>query len=138
MNATLNQQDGEPVVFQKAAENGLKELIRVGGFEAAFLYSLDGLPLAQSQQAHPRLSELRIVEWVVLIAKAVRVMTKLGAVDGVHELLLESKRGTRVVFRFLTIYEQPAVLVLLVPAKKSYRGLTNRITKAVEKWATFA
>jgi len=79
-----------------------------------------------------------VVEWVVMIAKMVRVMTHLGAINSVHELYLEAKDGAKVVFRFVSLFEQPALLVLLVPVKKSYRGLTNRIAKAIEKWATFA
>ncbi|HPN35314.1 MAG TPA: hypothetical protein PK843_12425 [bacterium] len=124
--------------FQRQAEAGLHELIRVGGFDAAYLYSPEGLPLAHIASANPRVSELQVVQWVVMISKMARVMGRLGAVESVHELLLESRQGSKIVFRFLTLFEQPAVLVLLVPPQKAYRGLTNRMTKAMEKWATFA
>ncbi len=129
---------GAAASFQRQAEAGLHELIRVGGFDAAYLYSPEGLPLAHTASANPRVSELQVVQWVVMISKMARVMCKLGAAESVHELLLESRQSSKVVFRFLTLFEQPAVLVLLVPPQKTYRGLTNRMAKAMEKWATFA
>jgi hypothetical protein len=125
-------------VFQKEAEAGLNELIQVGGFEAAFLYSVEGLPLAHSYLPRTRLTELQVVELVIMIAKMARVMQKLGAIDTVHELFVENRQGAKVVFRLLNVFGQPAMLVLLVPAQKAYRGLTNRVAKVIEKWSAFA
>jgi hypothetical protein len=141
MNSEATQfaeSDGPAAHFQIEAEAGLNELIQVGGFDAAFLYSLEGLPLAKGGSSSTSLSELQIVELTVMIAKMGRVMLKLGVVDSVHELALESRQGYRVVFRFMTVFSQPALLILVVPPQKSYRGLTNRIARVIEKWATFA
>lgn len=129
--------DGSAANFQKEAKAGLDELIKVGGFEAAYLYSLEGLPLAQGGPAAATLSELQVVELTVMMAKMARVILKLGVIDSVHELALESRQGSRVVFRFITVFNQPALLILVVPPQKSYRGLTNRVTRVIEKWASF-
>jgi hypothetical protein len=127
-----------PSAWQRVIQANLDELVHVGGIDAACLFSMEGLTLAKAAKSGQALNEMQAVEWIVMMAKMHRVLPKLGVKHPALEVSIESTTGRRWIFRFLTIWGQTAILMLLVPERKTYRGLLSRITKSIEKWSSMS
>ena len=127
-----------PSAWQRVIQANLDELVHVGGIDAAWLFSLEGLAMAKSSRSGQVLNEVQAVEWIVMIAKMHRVLPKLGVTKPVLDLSIENTSGRRWIFRFLDVWGQTTVLMLLVPERKTYRGLLSRITKSIEKWSSMS
>jgi len=63
------------------------------------------------------------------------VIKKMSGLSPLKELVLEDDEGKRLVFRYLTLFGQTALLVMVVPAQRSYRALANRLCRLIEAQA---
>ncbi len=126
----------EPALpFHEAARREMQEMVRIGGFEAVYLFSREGLLLAEHVASSALLREDHAVEFAVMMARLKPVVKKMSGLGALKELVIEDDEGKRIVFRYLAVFGQTALLVLVVPAQRSYRGLANRLCRLIEAQA---
>jgi len=115
---------------QEMIENFMQEVIKLGNFETAFLFTEDGLPIAQ-QVKRKNAAKLRPVEISIMMNKVQKFMRNLGDLSQIKEIVIEDEEKKKIVFRFLDFYEQTAILILVIPPRKPYRGFTNRLSRLI-------
>jgi predicted regulator of Ras-like GTPase activity (Roadblock/LC7/MglB family) len=121
--------------FQEAARREMQGMVQIGGFAAIYLFSQEGLLLASQVASTGLLQEDHAVEFAVLMAKLKKVVKKMSGLGPLKELVIEDGENRRIVFRYLTLFGQTALLLLVVPSQRSYRGLANRLCRLIEAQA---
>ncbi|HNW59584.1 MAG TPA: hypothetical protein PKI62_07905 [bacterium] len=136
-HSALHRIGPEPALpFHEAARREMQESVQIGGFNAVYLFSREGLLLASHVASTGLLREDHAVEFAVMMAKLKQVVKKMSGLGALKELVIEDGEGRRIVFRYLAVFGQPALLVLVVPAQRSYRALANRLCRLIEAQAT--
>ncbi|HNS74234.1 MAG TPA: hypothetical protein PKI81_12560 [bacterium] len=132
----LNRAESESALpFQEAARREMQGMVQIGGFAAIYLFNHEGLLLASQVANTGLLREDHAVEFAVMMAKLKKVIKKMSGLSPLKELVLEDDEGKRLVFRYLTLFGQTALLVMVVPAQRSYRALANRLCRLIEAQA---
>ena len=135
-NFGLNRAESESALpFQEAARREMQGMVQIGGFAAIYLFNHEGLLLASQVANTGLLREDHAVEFAVMMAKLKKVIKKMSGLSPLKELVLEDDEGKRLVFRYLTLFGQTALLVMVVPAQRSYRALANRLCRLIEAQA---
>jgi hypothetical protein len=124
-------QSGE-LSFQVMIENLMKEIVGSGNYESACLFNEEGLPLSQyaGQQSW---SDLRTVRISLMMQEVQKTIKSIAGLQQIKEIMVEDADAKKIVFRFITFFGQTAILVVVVPSRKSYRGLTNRLATLIAK-----
>lgn len=100
----------------------LSEAVERGGLETAILTTLDGLPLARVEKG----SALDILAGLSsLFADIALRSERLLEWPDVEEVSLVSRNGIRLVTRKFVARGEGFILVVLVPANRTYRRVTN-------------
>ncbi|MBN2355444.1 roadblock/LC7 domain-containing protein [candidate division KSB1 bacterium] len=123
----------EAPAMQKVLERMMKDLVQVGSYDAIFLFDAEGLPIAKHVARTQLLHERHAVELSVLIGKMQKVIRRMSALGPLREVMIEDEGGRKLVFRYLYILSQTAILVMVVPPHRTYRGLINRLCRTVQK-----
>jgi hypothetical protein len=76
----------------------------------------------------------RLVELSLLFRELKKMADLMGQISNIKELIVEGNNRRKVVFRFFQAFNQEVVLAIVVPPKKSYRGLTNSLIKTIEQF----
>ena len=117
---------------QEIIENFMRKVVGEGNYETAYLFSDEGLPMAEVK-GDTVVSEDRLVE-ISLLFQEIRKMADVnGRISELKEVVLEGMNRKKIIFRFFTGFDQPLVLALIIPPKKTYRGLTNKLVRIVQK-----
>lgn len=122
----------ENIAPQERIESFMKEVIDLGNFEMAYLLSAEGLPLAQSKTAEI-IPEDRLVEMSILFQQIQQMADVMAGIAEIKELTLEGTNKTKIAFRFFDAFDQTVILALIIPANKSYRGVTNKLVRLIQK-----
>ncbi len=117
---------------QEQIENFMKEVVTEGNYEMAYLISQEGLLLAQSKAAEV-IPEDRLVEMAILFQEIQQMADVMAGIDEIKELSIEGSNKRKIIFRIFNAFGQTVTLVLIVSPGKSYRGLTNRLVRLVQK-----
>jgi hypothetical protein len=117
---------------QERIENFMKEVIELGNYEMAYLLSHEGLLLAQSK-AEEIIPEDRLVEMSVLFQEIQQMADVMAGISEIKELGIEGINKRRIIFRFFHAFDQLVTLALIIAPQKSYRGLTNRLVRIIQK-----
>lgn len=117
---------------QERIENFMKEVIELGNYEMAYLLSQEGLLLAQSK-ADEIIPEERLVEMSVLFQEIQQMADVMAGISEIKELAVEGSNKRKIIFRFFNAFDQSVSLALIIPPQKSYRGLTNRLVRLIQK-----
>ncbi len=125
----LKKTKNKDLPIQQIIENFMQEVIKQGNFETAYLFSQEGLPIAQQYSDHS--TRMRTVEISVMMNKVQKFMKDLGKLSRIKEIVVEDEDKKRIVFRFLPFFDQTAILIIVVPPRKAYRGFTNRLAKLI-------
>ena len=120
------------VAPQERIESFMKEVIAIGNYEMAYLLSEEGLPLAQSKAAEV-IPEDRLVEMSIIFQQIQQMADVMAGISEIKELTLEGTNKTKIAFRFFKAFDQSVILALIIPEKKSYRGLTNKLVRLIKK-----
>ena len=111
---------------QAIIETEIKRIVDLGNFEGAFLFSSEGLPLAQVSNASPYQQE-------DLLEISLNLGKTLTQVSEVREVIILDRERRKLVFRFFHAFEEPVVLAIVVPPGKVYRAYTNKIIRVIKK-----
>lgn len=122
----------ENLAPQERIENFMKEVVELGNYEMAYLLSQEGLLLAQSKSAEI-IPEDRLVEMSVLFQEIQQMADVMAGISEIKELTLEGTNKRKIIFRFFDAFDQSVTLALIIPPKKTYRGLTNKLVRLVTK-----
>ncbi|HEX9974763.1 MAG TPA: hypothetical protein VGD14_22050 [bacterium] len=117
---------------QERIESFMKEVIALGNYEMAYLLSEEGLPLAQSKTAEV-IPEDRLVEMSIIFQQIQQMADVMAGISEIKELTLEGTNKTKIAFRFFKAFDQSVILALIIPEKKAYRGLTNKLVRLIKK-----
>jgi predicted regulator of Ras-like GTPase activity (Roadblock/LC7/MglB family) len=106
----------------------MHEVIALGTYEAAYLFSEEGLPMAKAK--HDDREESPLLEISMALRGIREVVEQLTGGSSLREIVVDA-RTKRVVFRFFRAFEQEVTLVVVVPRGKSYRQQTNRLQRTI-------
>jgi predicted regulator of Ras-like GTPase activity (Roadblock/LC7/MglB family) len=101
----------------------LETMKREGGFEAALLTSLDGLPIATVPPDYDSDVAAAMVALIQRVSHDAREELEMAGVD---EVTIRDQDYTRLVCRYLDVDGQQMILAALVPDGNYYRRATNR------------
>jgi len=117
---------------QERIENFMAEVIKLGNYETAYLLSEEGLALAHDM-ADEIVPEERLVEMAVLFQEIQKMVDVMGGISEIKELVVEGHNKRKIIFRFFNAFDQKVILSLVVPPQKTYRGLTNKLVRLIQK-----
>jgi hypothetical protein len=118
--------------IQDILEKLLRDFVLHGGIETVYLLDEEGLSLTRYPKSKA-LGEADAVEITQMMYEARKIaMNSLGT-SRVREIFIETHERRKIVFRFMTFFDQVVTLVFIVPARKPYRGLTNRLQREIQK-----
>lgn len=117
---------------QEQIENFMKEVVTLGNYEMAYLLSQEGLLLAQSKSAEV-IPEDRLVEMAILFQEIQKMADVMAGIDEIKELTIEGANKRKIIFRIFNAFGQTVTLILIISPGKSYRGLTNRLVRLIQK-----
>ncbi|OQX96105.1 hypothetical protein B6I21_01965 [candidate division KSB1 bacterium 4572_119] len=117
---------------QEEIQKFMSEVIKLGNYETAYLFSEEGLNLAHKTNEEI-VPEDRLVEMSVLFQEIHRMADVMGGISDIKELVVEGNNQRKIIFRFFHAFDQNVVLALVIPPRKTYRGLTNKLIRLVQK-----
>ena len=117
---------------QEKIENFMAEVVKLGNYETAYLLSEEGLALAHNM-AEKIVPEERLIELSVLFQEIQQMADVMGGIDDINELIIEGNNKRKIIFRFFNAFDQRVILSLVIPPQKTYRGLTNRLVRLIQK-----
>jgi len=117
---------------QEKIENFMKEVLELGNYEMAYLLSEEGLLLAQSK-TDEIVPEDRLIEMSVLFQEIQKMADVMAGISEIKELAIEGYNKRKIIFRIFDAFSQRVTLALIVPPRKTYRGLTNKLVRIIQK-----
>lgn len=117
---------------QELIEEFMKEVIGLGNYEMAYLFSQEGLPMAEIK-GEGLVSEDRLIEMSMLFQEIIKMADVMGGISELKEIMLEGNNRRKIIFRFFNGFDQSLILALVIPPKKTYRGLTNKLVRIIRK-----
>jgi len=117
---------------QEIIESFMNEVVGLGNYEMAFLYSEEGLPMAEVR-GQETIPEDRLVEMSMIFQEVMKMADVMGGITEIREIVLEGSNRRKLIFRFFESFDQNLILALVIPPKKTYRGLTNKLMRLIQK-----
>ena len=117
---------------QEKIENFMSEVIKLGNYETAYLMSEEGLTLAHSL-VDEVIPEERLIEMAVIFQDIQKMADVMGGISEIKELVMEGHNKRKIIFRFFNAFDQKVILSFVIPPKKTYRGLTNKLVRLIQK-----
>jgi len=117
---------------QVTIENKMAEILGLGTYEAAYLFSDEGLPIAQASNANgQQIDRDRIAELSILFHDVRRMASVMGGISRLREVIIEGENHRKIVFRFFNAFGQQVILAVVVPPQKAYKQRTNELEKLI-------
>lgn len=117
---------------QAIIEETMKEISERGNYDMVHLFSNEGLPMAEYYD-QTIIQKDRLLELSILFREIRKMADVMGQISNVKEMIIEGYNRRKIVFRFFRAFNQDVVLAIVVPPGKTYRGLTNRLVRTIEK-----
>ncbi|MCA9743271.1 MAG: hypothetical protein H6695_15900 [Deferribacteres bacterium] len=115
---------------QALIEKQMKTIIQFGNYEAAYLFSREGLPIAQAGKGS-NVDPDRLAEMSIMFQDVQRLTNTLGGIDSLKEVFVEGTNFRKVAFRFFEAFGENVVLAVVVPPGKTYRKYTNDLQRLI-------
>lgn len=121
---------------QVVIENKMREILRAGHYEAAHLFSNEGLPLAMAHNlpenaARPSTEHNQIAELAILFHNVRHMAAAMTSLTKLREISIEGATRRKFVFRFFEAFGQEVILAVVVPPNTAYRKVTNELEKLI-------
>ena len=121
---------------QIVIEKAMQDILQKGFYDAAHLFSNEGLPLAMAFNSSGNGERIptdgdRIAELAILFHDVRRTAMSMGEISSLREVNIEGTNRRKIVFRFFKAFGQEVILAVVVPPKKSYRKVTNELEKLI-------
>lgn len=118
---------------QEMIESRMQAILQLGNYEAAFLFSREGLPIARAGRSS-EVDPDRLAELSIMFQEVQRLTGALGGIDQLKEVFVEGLNQRKVVFRFFTAFGEAVVLAVVVPPRKTYRKHTNELQRLIHQF----
>jgi len=115
---------------QELIESRMQAIVNLGNFEAVFLFTDEGLPLAKAT-AQDSSDEDRLAEMSLTFQNVKNLATSLGGIQRLKEVFIEGENHRKVVFRFFHALGNDLVLAAIIPPKRAYRKVTNDLQRLI-------
>lgn len=115
---------------QELIESRMQAIVNLGNFEAVFLFTDEGLPLAKAT-AQDSSDEDRLAEMSLTFQNVKNLATSLGGIQRLKEVFIEGENHRKVVFRFFHALDNDLVLAAIIPPKRAYRKVTNDLQRLI-------
>jgi predicted regulator of Ras-like GTPase activity (Roadblock/LC7/MglB family) len=115
---------------QELFEGLLEKMNKQGNFGAAVLSMRDGLPLASSPAHY---EDEMAAAMVTLLNEAIKRFNQQLNLPQVDEISIVGDDRTRLVCRYFNVNGHELMLTVLTPPDQSYRLLTTRVIKEIER-----
>jgi predicted regulator of Ras-like GTPase activity (Roadblock/LC7/MglB family) len=117
---------------QMTIEKKMDEILGLGAYEAAYLFSNEGLPIAQASSTNgQQVDRDRIAELSILFHDVRRLAGVMGGISRLREVTIEGENHRKIVFRFFNAFGQQVILAVVVPPQKAYKQRTNELEKLI-------
>lgn len=121
---------------QVVIEKRMQEILLMGNYEAAHLFSNEGLPLAMAFKPRANGETItterdQIAEMAILLHDVRRMAAAMGDISTLREVNIEGVNRRKIVFRFFHAFGQEVILAVVVPPNKAYRKVTNELEKLI-------
>ncbi|MCG3120948.1 MAG: hypothetical protein ALAOOOJD_03869 [bacterium] len=117
---------------QLTIEQKMAEILGFGTYEAAYLFSDEGLPIAQASTTNgQQVDRDRIAELSILFHDVRRMASVMGGISRLREVIIEGENHRKIVFRFFNAFGQQVILAVVVPPQKAYKQRTNELEKLI-------
>ena len=123
------------VAPQRLIEEEIIKVVNLGNIKAAFLFSEEGLSLAEIPDDGTT-SAGEALELILSVQDAVNLLNECEELQGTRELVFITHSRSRYVIRYFKAFAQRVTLVLVVPPGKTYRAHTNRIIRIIKNIGT--
>ena len=118
------------VAPQELIEARMEAIVNLGNFEAVFLFTDEGLPLAKATRQDVS-DEDRLAEMSLTFQNVKNLATSLGGIERLKEVFIEGENHRKVVFRFFHALGNDLVLAAIIPPKRAYRKVTNDLQRLI-------
>ncbi len=118
------------VAPQELIEARMEAIVNLGNFEAVFLFTDEGLPLAKATRQDAS-DEDRLAEMSLTFQNVKNLATSLGGIERLKEVFIEGENHRKVVFRFFHALGNDLVLAAIIPPKRAYRKVTNDLQRLI-------
>jgi predicted regulator of Ras-like GTPase activity (Roadblock/LC7/MglB family) len=117
---------------QVSIEKKMADILATGTYEAAYLFSDEGLPIAQASSTNgQQVDRDRIAEMAILFHDVRRMASLMGGISRLREVIIEGENHRKIVFRFFQAFGQQVILAVVVPPQKAYKQRTNELEKLI-------
>lgn len=120
---------------QLAMEDFIQKAVAMGRYEHAFLLSEEGLLLAGDNSDNHMMQDL-LIELTGFLREVKKMAETVGGIRQLKEIVIEGDNSKKIIFRFFSAFQQVVALAAVIPEKKSYRSVTNKLIRSVDKIAT--
>lgn len=117
---------------QDIIERAMQQIVQLGHFEEVYLFTEDALPLARAD-GQKQVGIEMIIESAILLLGLQEITKNLGPESAPSEVVIEGNNNRKIVFRFLECFGKSVILAFVVPPRKSFRGLANRLENLIQK-----
>ena len=117
---------------QVLIEKRMKMVMQFGNYEAAYLFSREGLPIAQAGKSSD-VDPDRLAELSIMFQDVQRLTNTLGGIENLKEVFVEGTNYRKVAFRFFPAFGEEVVLAVVIPPGKTYRKHTNDLQRLIHK-----
>lgn len=124
--------EAQELPLQDNIEMQMREVVNLGSFDAVYLYDKEGLLIAECNGGIKD-NEYQLIQISLMVNKVKGFVHELTNLSDLKEIILEDSDGRKIIYRFLSFFNQPTILVAVVPTRKAYRGLTNRLQRSIAK-----
>ena len=120
--------------LQAKIERILTNLVNSGLYDAIYLFDESGLPIVQHKKHDiTHTHDAETVEVSTLMAQIKSTVQQFSDFSHLHEIIIESSTGKKIIFRYIDFFGQTASLVAIIPQGKSYRSITNNLIRTLDR-----
>lgn len=116
---------------QELIEEKIYQIVALGNYEAAYLFSTEGLPMAHAASSG-EVDPDRLAEMSIMFQDVQRLAATMGGIKRLHEVYIEGSNHRKVIFRTLIAFGENVVLAAVVAPGKTYRKHTNDLQKLIQ------
>lgn len=120
---------------QLAMEDFIEKAVALGRYEHAFLLSEDGLLMAGDHSDDRAMQDL-LIELTGFLREVKKMAEMVGGIHQLKEIVIEGDNSKKIIFRFFSAFQQVVALAAVIPEKQSYRSVTNKLIRSVDKIST--
>ncbi|MCK5739411.1 hypothetical protein KAH55_09520 [bacterium] len=117
---------------QATIETEMKKIVEYGNYEMAFLFSEEGLLLADACNS-TETNRHEMIEVSLHFQELQKTTEILQNYIEMKEAVMEGEKGKKIILRFFQAFEQTVVLALIVPPRKAYRKFTNNMVRLIQR-----